>query len=84
MSFLPHVTTLGEVLEALKPAWALANKTDDEGVFLRPDYRQALDDAWTDIVVAVEARHRREAKLTAPLPLNVAMVWLRDEEKRDG
>jgi hypothetical protein len=64
--------SLDEILDALGPCWRFANQTTDDGTFIRPDYRRALDEAWTDIVVAAEGKRSRE---TIPHPtLNVAMV----------
>lgn len=63
--------TLNEILNALAPLWQYANETDIDGKFLRLDYRQALTDAWRDIVVAYEAK----PKDSVPhVNLNVAIV----------
>lgn len=61
-----------EILAALAPAWAVANRTDDEGTFLRPDYREALVHAWEDISVAYSVK--RKAMVEPSMNLNVAMA----------
>lgn len=73
--------TLDEILEALGPAWKFANKTDEHGQFLRPDYRRGLDEAWTDICVAHATKVANLPK--DPFPsLNVAMVRRNDGQGR--
>lgn len=67
--------TLNEILDALGPCWRFANETEEDGTFKRPDYRRALDEAWTDILVAHEGKLKRERDEQANHPtLNVAMV----------
>jgi hypothetical protein len=67
--------TLDEILDALGPCWRFANQTTEDGTLVRPDYRRALDEAWTDIVVAAETKRKHETQQPIPHPtLNVAMV----------
>ena len=71
--------TLQEILEALRPAWRLANQTTEDGAFVRPDYRRALEDAWTDIVVYAGVK-AGNAPPDPSIVLNVAMTRLGDHE----
>jgi hypothetical protein len=71
--------TLEEILEALKPAWRLANRTAEDGTFLRPDYRAAVDAVWEDLVIAAGMKHDREPQPGSfHYSLNVAMTRLGD------
>lgn len=62
----------GEILDAFASTWRYANLTDDEDRFVRPEYRQALQDVWTDICVAARIK-RDQSNLPHPT-LNVAMT----------
>jgi hypothetical protein len=71
MPNLSTTLTLQEVLNALAPAWRLANKTDESEKFLMPDYRRALVEVWEDIVVAAASKDRSPEAWSN---LNVAMT----------
>lgn len=79
MTNLDTTLTMREILDAMRPAWNLANRTDDSGKFLRPDYREALVHVWEDIVVASSRKDRGEE---LHLNLNVAMT--KSESKMIG
>lgn len=66
--------SLTEVLEAMQPCWRFANETDDEGRFVRPDYRRALDEVWLDLVLFTEQKRKRQPNYFPRL--NVAVVRL--------
>lgn len=72
--------TIEQVLRAMQPAWKLANRTDDDGKFLRPDYRQALVDVWEDIVVANHTYQKQQ--YDPSMNLNVASAKLPREDAK--
>lgn len=71
MPKMNETLTLQEILVAFGPAWKLANKTDDNGTFVMPDYRRALTEVWEDIVVAAAGKDRSPEAWSN---LNVAMA----------
>lgn len=62
-----------EILAAFEPAFAVANRTDETGKFLRPDYREALMFVWEDILVAYGVKMSSQPPVPS-LNLNVALA----------
>lgn len=49
---LTTTLTLGEILDAFKPAWSVTSQHN-------PDYLTALENVWDDIVLAAAQKERR-------------------------
>lgn len=62
-----------EVLAAFEPAFRVANRTDETGKFLRPDYREALVAVWEDILVAYSTKLHNQPPVPS-VNLNVALA----------
>lgn len=68
--------SLAEILAALRPVYDEASETDDEGTYLHPERRRALDVAW---LMIVEASANKQARAIHPMGcLNADLAHNRD------